>query len=242
MHMVENVSSLIPWLIAAAILGLVFWGVNAVARRIRRLKNTLTHSAEAAILRELSPYAKEIVSGVMEAATDDTPKVRSTGGCTAMCLAKVQRDFEDFHPDDAQKDIQTCMLEFLQIKYCGQQKFEKAKVSDRVSIHVGDTAKSGLHDVKINQIAISDYQKSLNSATLKYRVSVGFMLNGTRKEKLYEISYTLQLRDEYDASAFLKCENCGAPLPESDGVCPYCGMKHIRDTISNWVVTDILEK
>ena len=91
-------------------------------------------------------------------------------------------------------------------------------------------------------MSIADYQKSLNSATLRYRVSVGFDLDERRNEKLYEVEYTLQLRDEYGEQKFLTCQNCGAPLEEASGQCKYCGMKHLRDTISNWVVTDYKEK
>ena len=52
----------------------------------------------------------------------------------------------------------------------------------------------------------------------------------------------LQLRDDFGAKTFLECQNCGAPLEESNGECKYCGMKHLRDTISNWVVTDVKQK
>lgn len=233
---------LIPWVIALIVVIAVTAAVRYVVQKLKRLKNKVLYSAESAIAREITPYAKDLATGIFEAAMDNTPKVRSTGGATSAYLERVLHDFKDFHAEDADTDVKTFIIEFLQIKYGRKQNFEKAKVSERVLIHIGDKTTSSLSNIKINQIAISGYQKSLNSATLRYRVSAGYNQNGMRKEKLYEVEYTLQLRNEYDASAFLKCENCGAPLKESDGVCPYCGMKHIRDTISNWVVTDVVEK
>ncbi len=231
------VSGVLCALVVVVVL-LIRMGIN----KLKRWKNRLTYQAETALMRELSPYAKDMVTGIMDAVKDETPAVRSTGGCTSVCLEKVQKDFKDFHAEDANTDIQTFILEYLKIKYSGQQDFVKAKVSDRVLIQIGDRSTGTLSGVKINQIAISDYQKSLDAATLRYRVSVGFQIDSGRKEKLYEVEYTLQLRDEYDTLAYIKCTNCGAPLSETDGTCPYCGMKHVRDTISSWVVTDVLEK
>lgn len=240
--MQEGIWKLVFLLIIIVIIGVVY---TYIKKSIVRAKNRFMQKAENAVMKQASdlmgPYAREITQGIVEAIKDDTPSVRTTGGATSVYLAKVQQDFKDFHREDANTDVQTFVLEFLQIKYNGQADFEKAKVSDRVIIPIGDKISATLTNIKINNMAIGDYQKSLNSATLKYRVSVGFNINGERKEKLYEIEYTLQLRNEYDSMALLQCKSCGAPIRESDGICPYCGTKHLRDTIENWVVTDVKE-
>ncbi len=220
--------------------------IKSIKKALRRTKDRFMCKTENVVIQQagdiLSPYTKEIAQGIVEAIKDDTPSIRSTGGATSIYLTKVRQDFKDFHAEDADTDIQTFILEFLQIKYGEKKEFKKARVSEKVLIPIGDKMSSTLSKIKINNIAISDYQKSLNSATLRYRVSIGFNVNGERKEKLYEVEYTLQLRDEYDSMAFLQCKNCGAAIKETDGICPYCGTKHIRDTISSWVVSDIKEK
>lgn len=236
------IKMIILYLPAVIILVLLGVGCRWGVRKIRQIKNRAIRQVENAFLGEMAPYAKEIASGLVEAAMDNTPKARSTGGATSVYLAQVQRDFQDFHAEDADTDVKTFMLEYLQIKYGSQERFDKARISEKVMIDVGDKFPGQLTEIKVNQIAISDYKKSLNSATLRYRVSIGFTLDGVRKEKLYEVEYTLRLRDEYDSAAYLMCKNCSAPLKESDGVCPYCGTKHVRDTISNWVVADVIEK
>jgi hypothetical protein len=212
----------------------------------RRITNRIIDNVEGVIVREatkaLTPHIQEAAEGIIDAVANSVPTIRSTGGGTSVYLTKVKQDFKDFHAEDADTDIQTFLLEFLQLKYEGKQDFEKAKVSEKVLINMGDVVNSKLTNIKINHMAVGDYQKSLYSATIKYRVSVGFDLNGSRKEKLYEIEYTLRLRDEYGSQTFLDCQNCGAPLEENNGECTYCGMKHIRDTISSWMVTDIKEK
>lgn len=212
----------------------------------KRLADKLLDRAEDVILQEatkaLAPHIQDAASGIVDAVINSAPSIRSTGGATSVLLEKIQNDFKDFHADDAEADIQTFVLELIEIKYQGKKNFEKAKVSDKVILNIGSKGYYNLSDIRINQIAISDYKKSKNSATITYRVSIGFKLGGSRREKLYEVEYTLQLRDEYGVAKFLECENCGAPLEESSGECKYCGMKTIRDTISNWFVTSVIEK
>jgi hypothetical protein len=212
----------------------------------KKLTNILLDRVEDVVVREatkaLTPHIEDAAEGIMNAVFNSGPSIRSTGGATSVCLVQVKSDFKDFHAEDADTDIQTFVLELLQIKYEGKQGFEKAKVSEKVTFNLGDKYSLPLSNVKINNMSIGDYQKSLNSATLKYRVSVGFDVGGLRQEKLYEVEYTLQLRDEFGEHKFLECQNCGAPLEEASGECTYCGMKHMRDTISNWVVTDYKEK
>jgi hypothetical protein len=212
----------------------------------RRITNRILNNVEGVVIREvtnaLTPHVKDAAEGIMNAVTNSKPPIRSTGGATDVYLTKVQSDFQDFHSEDANTDIQTFILELLQIVYEGKSGFEKSKVSDKVVFNIGNKTSSPLSNIKINNIAISGYKKSLNSATIMYRISIGFDVDVSRHEKLYEVEYTLQLRSEFGEQAFLECQNCGAPLEEQIGECTYCGMKHLRDTISNWVVTDCKEK
>lgn len=211
----------------------------------KRLANQLLSNVGDVVAREavkaLTPHVQDAVSGVVEAVMDNAPSIRSTGGGTSVYLTKVKSDFKDFHAEDADNAIQTAVIEFIQLQYGVIDGFDKANVSKEFTV-VGDIKKASLSNMKINSMSIGDYQKSLNSATIKYRVSIGFDVNGARQEKLYEMEYTLQLRDEYGEQKFLECQNCGAPLEEASGECKYCGMKHLRDTIESWVVTNIKEK
>jgi hypothetical protein len=212
----------------------------------KRLANRLIDKVEDAVIigatKAISPHIQNAAESLINDAINSAPKARSVGGATSVCLARVRSDFKDFHAEDADTDIQTFILEYLPIKYAGKADFEKARVSEKVLFNTSEKTNRNLSNIKINNMSISDYQKSLNSATLKYRVSVGFDLDHVRNEHLYEVEYTLQLRDDFGAKTFLECQNCGAPLEESSGECKYCGMKHLRDTISNWVITDVKQK
>lgn len=212
---------------------------NSVADR---MLDCLERQVANKAVEVLSPHVDDIVEGVLDAALNKAPDIRTTGGATTMNMEKIKADFHDFHESDANAAISTFIQEFLAIKYAGQSDFEKANVSEKIKLNLGPKSMSRISNIKINQIAISDYAKSLNSATITYRVSVGFDMGGSRREKLYEVLYTLQLRDEYEESKFLKCSVCDAPLESTNGECKYCGTKHIRDTIENWVVTGVKEK
>lgn len=211
---------------------------RAADRMLDSLERQVTNKA----IEVLSPHVDDIVEGVLDAALNKSPDVRTTGGATTVMMEKIKADFHDFHQTDADAAITTFVQEYLAIKYAGQENFEKANVSEKIKLNVGPKSMSRIGNIRINQIAISNYVKSLNSATITYRVSVGFDMGGTRREKLYEVLYTLQLRDKYGEKQFLQCDVCGAPLTETSGECKYCGTKHLRDTIENWFITDIKEK
>ena len=188
-----------------------------------------------------SPHLDDAVDKVINGIANTAPQIRTTGGSTQQILMRVTQDFKDFHQDDAEKAILCFVDEYIQVQYTGQNGFKLSNVSKQLQLPDIPKTITRVSGIKVNHVALSDYSKSLNSATLTYRVSVGFDV-GKRQEKLYEVDYTLQLNDEYGSAKFLTCENCGAPLKESTGECSFCGTKHIRDTVQNWVITGIQEK
>ncbi|MBQ8626057.1 MAG: hypothetical protein IJ419_07845 [Agathobacter sp.] len=212
-------------------------GRNIGKQLLNRAGNVVAEEATKALM----PHVQDATAKVMDAMLNPDEKVRSTGGATSKFMTQIMSDFNDFHADAAESDIQTFVLEYIDIQFGKQSDFQLAKTSDKIKLNV--IKKVGrISDVRVNQIAISNYVKSLNSATITYRVSAGFEMGGSRRERLYEVEYTLQLRDEYGEQQFLQCDVCGAPLEEATGHCKYCGTKHIRDTISHWVITDVKEK
>ena len=212
-------------------------GRNIGRQILNKAGNVVAEEASKALM----PHVQDATSKVMDAMLNPDEKVRSTGGATSKYMTEIMNDFNDFHADAAESDIQTFVLEYINIQFGKQSDFEIAKISDKIKLNVIRQV-GNISAIKVNQMSISNYQKSLNSATITYRVSAGYELGGRRREKLYEIEYTLQLRDEYGEQQFLQCDVCGAPLEEATGHCKYCGTKHIRDTISHWVITDVKEK
>jgi rubrerythrin len=176
----------------------------------------------------------------MEDVEMSTPK--ADGGATKMFLEQIEKDIKDFHAPDAENAIKTFIIEFLNIQYSNQNKFEKSKTNDNILLNINKQPKASITNIVFNGTAIYNYKKTRDYKTITYRVSVGYDVNGKRIETRYEIDYTLQLLDNKIATKSLKCPNCGGEYKSiNDSTCPFCGVGIIKDTIMNWFVTEIIE-
>ena len=185
------------------------------------------------------------VSNILKLANqiqEEEPDVKSVGGMTSIYLKQIQKDYPDYHNNDAEDSVKTFLNEYLRIKYSGESGYKQAKIGERVDIYMDKLPKGSLSNIRHNGIAIYDYKKAREYATVTYRVSVGFNYNGKRIETRYEVDYTIQLRNSEVASVNLKCPNCGGPYSSmNDTECPYCGAGIIRDTLMSWYITDAKE-
>ena len=176
----------------------------------KRLADKLVDNVEDMIVREatkaIAPHLEDLTEKAIQSIVDAPPKVKSTGGSTQLYLKNIQKDFEDFHQEDAESAIEVAIFEYLKIQHGETQSFEKAMISNRINFNIVQKYQGPMIDYKMNQIAICGYTKSTSSATIKYRVSVGFGEGKSRKEKLYDVEYTSQLIDEFDGLSFLKCK------------------------------------
>ena len=63
-----------------------------------------------------------------------TPK--SIGGLTDIYLKNINKDFPNFHNQDAESAIRTLIIEFLNIRYGKQQDFEKSSVNNKLLLNI----------------------------------------------------------------------------------------------------------
>ena len=226
-----KIGTIVTLAVILAIIIAIVIAINKITKSVRRTVRSVTRdinsvSGSINLLREI---AKE---------DELTPEIKSVGGATSLYLKQIQSDFPEYHNSDAENAIRTFIEELINIRYTKKSKFEKARVSDKVSLNI-DKEPSGIIDnLRFNGISIYNYTKTRDYATVVYRVSVGFDYNSKRVETRYEVDYTLQLRDNTIASKSLKCPNCGGTYQSTrDSECPYCGAGIVRDTILNWVIT-----
>ena len=175
--------------------------------------------------------------------TDEIVEQKSVSGATDVYLKQIERDFPDFHKNDADVALKSFIDEYLKIKYEGQKDFVVSNV-DKNIIGMIENHKLNV-DVKnviINKISISGYRKSDEYATIDYNASVGYDISGKRIETRYKVKYTLRLNQDNVASVAMICPNCGATIESTSLTkCEYCDSKIIRDTILSWIFTNIEE-
>ena len=209
------------------------------------------------IMRKLTRSIKKIfrpISGAKRALNDvstlakiisdasDIPEPKSVGGATNLYLKKITKDFPSFHNPDAEAAIRSFIIEYLDIKYGKSSRFKKSKVNKNILFNINKIKGQSVSNLTFNGIAIYNYEKSIDYATIVYRCSFGYDLNGQRREVRYDIDYTLQLFDNGIAQKAMTCSNCGGVLSINDNVeCPYCGSKIIMDTIMNWYITEMAQ-
>lgn len=219
---------LILFLIVVAIV-IISKVLKTVQRTARSIKSTITD------VTTVVNAVKEIAD-----AADDIPDIKTVGGATDMYLKSIVRDFPDYHNSAAESDIRTFIHEYVNITYGTMEKFEKSQISSKILIGVNKISSGVITNLLINKIAIYGYKKTKEYATIEYRVSVGFDVDGKRIETRYKVGYTYQMYDDNIATNAMKCPNCGAPLAElKNGACPYCGAAITKDTIMSWDITSI---
>ena len=224
-------------IIVILVIFLILYICQSIRKNIRRVMRK--HVNNILYAKGVFKDTQELINAVKEAQEEVTPK--SIGGLTDIYLKNINEDFPNFHNQDAESAIRTLIIEFLNIRYGKQQDFEKSSVNNKLLLNI---QKEGLHNISnitINKIAIYDYNKTVDYATINYKCSFGYDLDGKRKEERYSIDYTLQLSNN-DSQSAMVCENCGGVLSVNDKYeCPWCGAKIIMDTIMNWNFTELTE-
>lgn len=199
--------------------------------------------AAFAIGSALKKSKNEIPSLSQSTQNTREPTPKNIGGATKIYLPMILRDFPDFHSPNAESDIKAVMRDYIYCVHTGQNTLDSHAVNENVLSRIIPKQNGTVTDISFHQLEIQNYQKSVNYATIYYRTSFGYRLNGVLIETKYEIQYTLQLRDLSTSVSTLRCKNCNAPIDSLDAVstCKYCDAKIVRDTIMNWVVSDIHE-
>ena len=161
-------------------------------------------------------------------------------GATSIYLPKVERDFPDFHNNDAVAAVKTLVCEYLAIRYEGKESFTKSIVSNGLIAMIDRQPGHTVNIEAVHQVAMSRYVKTRECATITYQASVGYLLDENPVEERYAVEYTMSLRDEYGEKKALICPHCGGAYASTgQTVCAYCGSGIVRDTVKSWRFTSI---
>lgn len=173
-------------------------------------------------------------------AVPQTPQPRSVFGATSIYLPQIERDFADFHPNEAIAAVRALVCEYLAVRYEGQKGFVQSHVAPQLLPMVDRDPGHTVREEQVHQVAISKYVKTKEYATITYQASVGYLLDGEPREERYAVEYTLRLRENDIEQKTLICPQCGGTYEStSQTVCPFCGAGMLRDTILSWIFTSI---
>lgn len=182
------------------------------------------------------------VANHLEQLVGDNPTIKSISGATSLYLPKIQKDFPQFHPADAENETSSFLKDYIHIRFGKETEFKNSE-NTRLQFMVQKEQSGNISDIKINKIAISNYTKTREYATITYQVSLGYTLNGSRIETRYDVEYSFQLQENHVASANMTCPVCGAAIENSSWTkCLYCDTAIVKDTIFNWYITNVKEK
>ena len=241
----ENLSKYLPTIIIFfVILIVVLCFISYVKKAIRRLKYkaknmlNVNNIGKMVGLNQYGLNTSDLLNAMNDART--TPEIKSVGGMTSIYLPKIQKDFPNYHNNEIENIIKNVVREYIEILYDSRTTFS-GNVSDRFVV---DNKKVGqsFSNLKFNGIAIYNYIKASDYATVVYRCSVGYDIGGNREETRYEVDYSYELVSENNENMGLLCPVCGGRYDSiKDTKCPYCGALVVKDTYMNWFITNIKE-
>ena len=169
-------------------------------------------------------------------------KKKAISKTTSLYLPKIVDDFPDFHSPHAESDIKAVMRDYIFCIHNGRTTLDSDGVNSEVLDRIIPKQNGSVSDIVFNQVEITNYTKTSNYATVMYQISLGYILDNTRQEVLYEIHYSIQTNG-LEATGMIKCNNCGAPV-KTNGMttrCAYCDAQIGKDTITSWEVSNIHE-
>lgn len=220
--------------------------INAIVRSIKKSIKRKFDTISTNFLGINASEIKKVLKDGLILEQENQVEPKSIGGATSIYLNKIEKDFPNFNNFDAETEIKGFITEYLDIKFYNKNNFTVNTVDKNILPQIKKEKDCLVSDVFFNKIAIVDYKKIDEYATITYAVSVGFKNNknttNDRVETRYMVKYTLRLSDNGISSKAVACPNCGASINDTSiTICPYCDKKIISDTIMNWIISSIDE-
>jgi rRNA maturation endonuclease Nob1 len=201
-------------------------------------------------LRQISRYAfgtSNILKGFQNMEKDVQQTPLSVSGGTGIYLSRILKDFPDFHRQALEEKVKQFMTQYYNclekgsIKELRQTDITYA-VSDAIRSEIDDLEDNlNIDQIKFHKIAIFNYEKSEELATVRYQISSEYF-DGTRTHQLkHEVDVSYLFRDMDQKSFALQCANCGAPLKRENRTCEYCGVPVVRNIERVWRISHYKE-
>lgn len=148
---------------------------------------------------------------VLSQAEETEPEPRSLNGYEPTLLPLIRKDFPDFDPVLAKKEVR----EYIE---------KKLKHKKQLTVH---------------KVVIAQYLSEGLQKTITYQAAVSFR-TGKLNQKRYEVQSSYRLPQGEQAIA-VNCPNCGATLGFGQVECAYCGSRVVNPMDQHWEIIGMKE-
>lgn len=229
----QLISLIIKIAVAAAVVGIVAYGVYSIKRSIKRKLSKVSQLLD-----------------VIKSADDEqmhTPKTLS--GTESIHLSQIRRDFPDFNPTLAKTYIKSFVTEYfaaMKEQRTDLTSFEDNCSKQLIEMMMAEFASPACtySQVKIHKVVISDYRKNVDEANVFFQLALQYVSSKTNRlsQEKYTVTYSYFLETGAQGEmASVICQHCGAPVNSLGAkVCPYCDAAITAVAMDRtWKITDI---
>lgn len=188
---------------------------------------------------------ENLVEGLKQIEEEANHTPLSVSGGDSIYLPRIQKDFPDFHNNifsEKTKAFLTSYFNSLEKRELEEMLSECSQsVTEAIASEINDLTSTGKHvafdNINFHKIAISNYTKNGDYATIKYQASLEYTGERLTQTK-YEVSFTFMFKNSGQESVSKRCTYCGAPIDETATTCQYCGTVVVRNIEKTWKLSN----
>lgn len=248
-------------LMVLVIIGLIFFAVYKVTKKVRHVKSQVR-----SLSREFLGTS-DIREGFRQIEKDYAMTPKTVAGATNIFLPRIQADFPDFHYDEMKRRAENVLLSYLScVSLRSAEKLQdantelKRSLEHRINALKAHDKQEYYDEPRIHRTEISSYTKKGGRCTVIFQTSIQYKhyimdMQGNRisgsDTTLEQSRYDMELvyiqdreivEKDSDGLEGRNCPNCGAPLTHIGSKnCRYCGTPIVEYNIKVWTFSSVRE-
>lgn len=228
---------------------------------VSRVKNRVQNFSQIAFGTD------DIVEGLKRVDREAELTPKSLSSATSICLAKIVKDFPEFHYEEMKACAENLIVSYLTAIDCGDagclSEGTTDELKDKLDLKIRGLRSIGVseryRDIKIHRTEIKNYSKEKGRCCVQFQSAVqyfyyreknGKIVDGSG-ERLHQAKYETEMifiqdrnfvENQEGTGMAMICPCCGAPLPKLGAKkCQYCDTPVAEFNIKIWNFNDIKE-
>lgn len=99
-------------------------------------------------------------------------------------------------------------------------------------------SRAGIQVIKVHRVVFSDYDHNDPAHTITLQLAIELMQNDMSQQARYSLCCRKRACDDIQGN-IANCQNCGTPLGDSTGKCPYCDTDNAIRIEDFWYFFDL---